>query len=73
MTKAAVSYFLRLCGGSSETSLVSQLPVVHRHLRGKTAELFGAGDRLRHLAKEYIIRVGRFMLLQLCRHVTVEL
>lgn len=70
-TEAAWSYFLRLCGGSGEASLVSQLSVVHRHLRGKATQLFGAGDRLRHLANRSS-ELGRFMFLQLSSRVTVE-
>lgn len=70
-TEAAWSYFLRLCGGSGEASLVSQLSIVHRHLRGKATQLFGAGDRLRHLANRSS-ELGRFMTLQLSSRVIVE-
>lgn len=46
------SHLLWLCSGCSKVSLVCQLSVVHRHLRGKATELFGAGYRLSHL-REY--------------------
>lgn len=41
--QSLASHLLWLCSGCSEASLVSQLHVVHSHLRSKAAELFRAG------------------------------